>query len=68
MKLELGFLVEFGVDHGTIVLVDPAALQVGGLVRTLWEPSKRSFTEVNGTCGFSLISVVSCPVVGSALV
>ena len=68
MKLELGLLVEFGVDQGTIVPVDSALLQVGGLVRTLWEPSKRSFTEVNGVCGFSLISVVSWPVTGSALV
>jgi hypothetical protein len=68
VKPELGCLVEFGVDQGTIVLVDVARAQVGGLVRTVLEPSKLSFTEVNGVCGFSLISVVNWPVTGLALV
>ncbi len=54
-------------DHAVIAWVAAFGPQVGGLVSRPLASSKSSFTDVNGSCGFSLKTVVSCPVAGSAL-
>ena len=54
-------------DQAVIAWVAAFGPQVGGLVSRPLPSSKSSFTEVKGTCGLSLKTVVSWPVSGSAL-
>ena len=54
-------------DHGVIAAALVLGPQVSGLLSTACSPpTKLSRKLVNGTCGISVIFVVSWPVVGSA--
>jgi len=54
-------------DHGVIWATLVSGPQVGGLLNTACSPPmKLSWKLVKGTCGISVIFVVSRPVTGSA--
>ena len=58
-----GAVPEYGVIRAALVF----GPQVGGLLSTeRWPPMKSSLKLVKGTCGISVIVVVSWPVTGSA--